>query len=440
MIDLQILRTQLGKEQIRVSELKRGNKEELLNKVSELVEIRVKKRFEMEQINKEMNIKTKEASFLFKRRNSLTEEETKTSLLLKQEIEEIKRRKEECALLLKKLEEETHERASAIGNLVDASVHVSADEQESPVICSRQYIKKPYAPEVLLPFDRVLERLDAVDTERGSKISGHRGYFLKNYGVILSQALVRYGMDFLKRKNFDLIQTPYFMRKSIMKKTAQLSDFDEQLYKVEGSSEESYLIATSEQPLSALHADEWLRDEELPIQYCGYSTCFRKEAGAHGKDNRGIFRVHQFEKIEQFILTSPDTSASAFFEMVERSKEFYNSLDIGYQVISIVSGALNNAASIKYDLEAYFPCSAKYRELVSCSNCTDYQSRDLNIRYGYVDSNESTKKFVHLLNGTLCAVQRTLCCLLENYQGADGVFVPEALIPYVGKDFIPYTK
>ena len=173
-----------------------------------------------------------------------------------------------------------------------------------------------------------------------------------------------------------------------MAKTAQLSEFDEELHHVsEGSSNnnshsEKYLIATSEQPLSCLHSDEWLQPNQLPIKYCGYSTCFRKEAGSHGRETWGIFRVHQFEKIEQFKLCKPGDSWQYFDEMIMVSEEFYKSLGLPYRMVSIVSGALNNAAAKKYDLEAHFPNMSAYKELVSCSNCTTYQTRGLNIRYG----------------------------------------------------------
>lgn len=195
-----------------------------------------------------------------------------------------------------------------------------------------------------------------------------------------------------------------------MAKTAQLSQFDEELYRVSEGSENSdadrYLIATSEQPLSCLHADEWLLPNQLPIKYCGYSTCFRKEAGSHGRDAWGVFRVHQFEKVEQFVLCNPDNSWDHFDEMMTNSEEFYQSLKLPYQVVGIVSGALNNAAAKKYDLEAWFPFQSEYKELVSCSNCTDYQTRELEIRHGSKKGKTvvggGRKEYVHALNAVSC--------------------------------------
>lgn len=204
-----------------------------------------------------------------------------------------------------------------------------------------------------------------------------------------------------------------------MAKTAQLSQFDEELYKVSegsGDNEDSakYLIATSEQPLTCLHSGEWLQPAQLPIKYAGYSTCFRKEAGSHGRDAWGIFRVHQFEKVEQLILCNPEDSWKHFDDMIETSEEFYKSLKLPYRVVSIVSGALNSAAAKKYDLEAWFPFQQEYKELVSCSNCLDYQSRPLEIRHGTKKGkggptfSHDPKPFVHMLNATLCATTRAL--------------------------------
>ena len=197
----------------------------------------------------------------------------------------------------------------------------------------------------------------------------------------------------LVKKDYVPLYTPFFMRKDVMQEVAQLSQFDEELYKVTGkgseksddkSVDEKYLIATSEQPIAAFHREEWIDEKKLPIKYAGLSTCFRQEVGSHGRDTRGIFRVHQFEKIEQFVITSPhdDSSWKVLDEMIGNAEEFCQLLEIPYRVVCICSGALNNAAAKKLDLEAWFPSSGAYRELVSCSNCLDYQARRLRVRYG----------------------------------------------------------
>lgn len=279
-----------------------------------------------------------------------------------------------------------------VGNIVHDSVPVDNNEDNNEVVRTWGQI-----PDIKITDKRgglnhhkVLESLGGYDPERGQKIAGHRGYFLKGYGVLLNSALVSYGMQFLMKRGYDIVQPPYFMKKEVMEETCQLSDFEENLYRIEGGKEDkqgedsgdAYLIATSEQPISAMHRGEWLEEAQLPIRYGGISTCFRKEAGAHGKDNWGIFRIHQFEKVEQFILSKPEDSWKIHEEMIALSEEFMQSLKLPYRVINIVSGALNDAAAKKYDLEAWFPGYNSYRELVSCSNCTDFQSRNLNVRCG----------------------------------------------------------
>eukprot|EP00766_Chilomastix_caulleryi_P000587 gnl/Chilomastix_caulleri/1572.p1 GENE.gnl/Chilomastix_caulleri/1572~~gnl/Chilomastix_caulleri/1572.p1 ORF type:complete len:270 (+),score=114.18 gnl/Chilomastix_caulleri/1572:79-810(+) len=242
------------------------------------------------------------------------------------------------------------------------------------------------------------------------------------------------------------------------------------LYKVLGDNDEddcdksptkettSYLIATSEQPMTCFHMGETLTlpsndvvvktaegEKTLApntIRYCGLSTCFRKETGRHGVDTLGIFRIHQFEKIEQFCITTNADGVSwkVFEEMIGNAKEFYESLGIGYRVVDIVSGALNNAAARKYDLEAWFPGHCAYRELVSCSNCTDYQSRNLDVHQMGQRGKDGRPQYVHMLNATLTATERTLCCLVETHQTPTGVKVPKPLQPFVGTDFLPYVE
>ncbi|MCJ1485598.1 Cytosolic seryl-tRNA synthetase [Schaereria dolodes] len=328
------------------------------------------------------------------------------------------------------------QRIKNIGNYVHDSVPVSNNEDDNALI-------RRWAPEGMnvekrdcLSHHEVLTRIDGYDPERGVKIVGHRGYCLTGYGLFLNLALVNYGLEFLWNRGYKPNQPPYFMLRNYMAKTAQLEQFDEELYKVTDDREkqtDKYLIATSEQPLSALHDGEWIQDRDLPI---------KKEAGSHGKDAWGIFRVHQFEKIEQFVLTKPEDSWEAFDKLIETSEEFYKSLNLPYRIVAIVSGALNNAAAKKYDLEAWFPFQGEYKELVSCSNCTDYQSRALDIRYGTKSQTAVKKSYVHALNSTLCATTRALCCVLENYQTEEGVIVPEVLRKYIpgSPELIEYTR
>jgi len=237
----------------------------------------------------------------------------------------------------------------------------------------------------------------------------------------------------------------FFLNKDVMHKVSQLEEYDESLYKIvaeEGN--EKYLIATSEQALCGYHLDMIVSPSSLPLKYAGYSTCFRKEAGKSGKDAWGIFRVHQFEKVEQFVVTSEDKSWEMHEELKGITEEFYQSLGLPYRIVVIVSGELNNAAAKKYDLEAWFPGFQEYRELVSNSNCTDYQSRRLNVLNG-VKQGDGSKNFVHMLNCTLTATERTICCIMENYQTENGVQVPTVLQPYLAPylddpSFLPFVR
>lgn len=413
--------------------------------------------FNSDQKNKEINAIQKEIGKKFKAKEDASE-------LLKQK-ETLQKEKEAFQAQSKEQEAAWKEKLATLGNIVHSSVPTSMDEDNNEVI--RTYYHNGVEPTKrtdILSHHEVLARLDGYDQERGANVAGHRGYFLTGVGVDLNLAMINYGLSFLARRGYKKLMTPFFMKKDVMAKTAQLSQFDEELYKVVGDGDDKYLIATSEQPISAFHANEWFEkpSEQLPLKYvygwnqcyfvtwslmddwnryAGYSTCFRKEAGAHGKDTWGIFRVHQFEKIEQFVLTEPEKSWEMFNDMIGASEEFFQSLGLSYRVVAIVSGALNNAAAKKYDLEAWFPFQGEYKELVSCSNCTDYQSRRLEIRCGVKKMSDREKKYVHCLNSTLCATERAICGILENWQREDGLEVPPPLVPYMdGRTFIPYSK
>ncbi|XP_063811065.1 serine--tRNA ligase, cytoplasmic [Pseudophryne corroboree] len=350
-----------------------------------------------------------------------------------------------------RLENERFESLREIGNLLHPSVPISNDEDNDNTVernwgnCDE---RKRYSHVDLVVM------VDGFEGEKGAVVAGSRGYFLKGPLVFLEQAIIQCALQSLSDKDYTPIYTPFFMRKEVMQEVAQLSQFDEELYKVigkgseksdDGSIDEKYLIATSEQPIAALHRDEWLKPEDLPIRYAGLSTCFRQEVGSHGRDTRGIFRVHQFEKIEQFIYASPHGNKSweMFEEMIQTAETFYQMLGIPYRIVNIVSGSLNHAASKKLDLEAWFPGSGAFRELVSCSNCTDYQARRLRIRYGQTKKMMDKVEFVHMLNATMCATTRTICAILENYQTDTGIIVPEKLrnfMPSGLREIIKFVK
>lgn len=337
-----------------------------------------------------------------------------------------------------------------IGNLLHESVPISDNEDENAIVrthgdCAS---RKKYS------HIDLVHMIDGVDAEMGATVAGNRGYYMKGPCVFLQVALVQECLTRWAVRGYTPLYTPFFMNKNIMQEVAQLSQFDEELYKVVGkgsemagdnSVDEKYLIATSEQPIAALHRDQWIPESTLPIRYVGLSTCFRQEVGSHGRDTRGIFRVHQFEKVEQFVLTSPHDNKSweLFDEMITNSEDFYKDLGIGYRIVNIVSGALNNAAAKKLDLEAWFPGSGAFRELVSCSNCLDYQARRLLVRYGQTKKMNAQTDYVHMLNATACAVTRVICVILETFQTETGVKVPEILqkyMPPLYKEEIPFVK
>ncbi|KAG0174069.1 Cytosolic seryl-tRNA synthetase [Apophysomyces sp. BC1034] len=438
MLDINLLLEDRGgnPETVKESQRRRGAPVEIVDEIIAQYKDWVKVQFQSEQKNKEINAIQKEIGKKFKAKEDASE-------LVKQK-EQLQKEKEDFIAKAKESEISWKAKLGSIGNIVHASVPTSMDEDNNEII--RTYYHNDVTPVKrtdVLSHHEVLARLDGYDQERGANIAGHRGYFLTGVGVDLNLAMINYGLSFLARRGYKKLMTPFFMRKEVMAKTAQLSQFDEELYKVVGDGDDKYLIATSEQPISAFHANEWFEKpaEQLPVKYAGYSTCFRKEAGAHGKDTWGIFRVHQFEKVEQFVLTDPEKSWEMFNEMINHSEDFFKSLGISYRVVSIVSGALNNAAAKKYDLEAWFPFQGEYKELVSCSNCTDYQSRRLEIRCGVKKMSDREKKYVHCLNSTLCATERAICALLENWQREDGLEVPPPLVPYMdGRTFIPYVK
>lgn len=336
-----------------------------------------------------------------------------------------------------------------VANWLHDSVPVSDDEENNVVVKTwgDTSCRKKYSHVDLITM------IDGVDSERGAVTAGGRGYYLLSAAVFLEQALIQLALRMLHAKKYKPLYTPFFVRKDIMQEVAQLSQFDEELYKVickssekgDGTVDEKYLIATSEQPIAAFHRDEWLPIESLPIRYAGLSSCFRQEVGSHGRDTRGIFRVHQFEKVEQFCITSPHDNKSweMFEEMLSNAEEFCQALGIPYRVVNIVSGELNNAASKKHDIEAWFPGSGAFRELVSCSNCLDYQSRRLQVRYGQTKKMNANVDYVHMLNATMCATTRVICVILENYQTETGVVIPEVLKPFMPPDLqdeIPFVK
>ena len=284
----------------------------------------------------------------------------------------------------------------------------------------------------------IVQNLGLINFEQASKVSGARFYFLKGDLVRLNYALINYALDFLYKKGWILIQPPYMLKKEAIKGSIILSDFEDVIYKIEN--EDLYLIGTSEHAIASMHMNEVLTGDELPLRYAGISPCFRKEVGAHGRDTKGIFRVHQFEKVEQFIFSKPENSSIEFENMMKNSEAFFNELRIPFRIVSLCGGELGKVSSKTYDLEAWFPSQKKYMEVVSCSNCTDYQARGLLVKYR--NKPHESSNFVHTLNSTLVATERTLIAIMENYQMENGsIVIPKVLRPFIdGMDIIEAVK
>jgi seryl-tRNA synthetase len=275
------------------------------------------------------------------------------------------------------------------------------------------------------------EKLGIVDTVRAAKVSGSRFGYLKGKGAMLEFSLVRWAMDHLVAQGFVPMVPPVLVREEALVGTGFFPEAREQVYEV--PRDELFLVGTAEVPLAAYHTDEILEPDDLPLRYAGFSTCFRREAGTYGKDTAGIFRVHQFDKVEMFVFTTPDDSASEHDRLLAVEEKLVGELEVPYRVVNVAAGDLGASAAKKYDIEAWFPGEQRYREITSCSNTTDFQARRLKIRMRTDKGNE----VVHTLNGTACAVGRTILTLLENHQQPDGsVVIPSALIPYTGFDVI----
>ena len=265
------------------------------------------------------------------------------------------------------------------------------------------------------------------DTKKAAEVAGSRFYYLFDDIVWLDIALLNYAIDFMTSRGYTLVLPPYMLRGEVIKSVIDLDTFKDAIYKIEN--EDLYLIATAEHPIAALYYKEDIPKEKLPLKYVGISPAFRKEAGAANKDLKGIFRVHQFHKVEQFIFSAPEDSWKLHEELIRNAEEIFQGLGLPYRVINIASGDLGACAAKKYDLEVWMPAQAKFREMVSCSNCLDWQAYRMKIRW--VDKNNK-KGYVHTLNSTAVASTRTITAILENYQREDGVVeIPKVLRKYL---------
>jgi seryl-tRNA synthetase len=374
-----------------------------------------------------------QADSLRSKRNKLTEEIAKMSRQ-KADTAQLVKEAEQIPDQIKAIESETQEIEGKITatlmqlpNIMDETVPIGKDEDDNVEV--KRWGEPPKFN--FTPKDHIdlATKLGLIDLERAAKVAGARFYYLKGDLVRLNYSLIKFGLDFMDLKGFKLVQPPYLMRREAVGGAVALTDFEDVIYKIEG--EDLYLLATAEHGLLAQHMDEILDGKSLPLRYAGVSPCFRKEAGAHGRDTKGIFRIHQFEKVEQFVFCKPEDSRQEHERLIANAEQLFQQLRIPYRVVNVCTGDLGTVAAKKYDLEAWLPGQGKYREVVSCSNCTSYQAVRSKIRFR--DRPDEPTKWVHTLNSTLVATERALVAIMENYQTQDGsITIPETLQVYMG--------
>ena len=373
---------------------------------------------EVDKLRHRQNELTAEVAGL-KKRGANIEDKLREVKDIPQKIKELEAKADDSSRRLTKI-------LMTLPNILHESVPTGKDETESVTL-------RTWGGHTEFDFEvkdhiDVLSALGMVDMERGAKVAGARFYFLKGDAVKLEHAIMQFALDFLRGKGFTAVEPPFMLNRAAYEGVVNLEDFGPVIYKIEG--EDLHLIATSEHPLVSMHMDEIVDASLLPIRYCGLSPCFRVEAGAHGKDTKGIFRVHQFYKVEQVVFSKPDQSWRIHEELIANAEEIYRSLGIPHRVVALCSGDTGFMSAKTYDLEAWLPGQGKYREMASASNVTDFQARRLLIRYREKQSDPTT--LVHTLNST-AVVTRTLVALIENFQQKDGtVTVPKALVPYMG--------
>jgi seryl-tRNA synthetase len=415
VIDVKVLR--LDPDRVRASQRARGESESLVDDLIKADEARRNAIAHFEELRAEQKALGK--------RVAQAKGEERTALLS---------RTKELADMVKKAEAAQNEINIAfdqmlrqVGNLVFEDVPSGGEEDY--VVLEAQGRPRDFAAEGFRPKDHLElgQLLGAIDVERGAKVSGSRFYYLTGQGAELELALINFAMSTAMANGFIPFIPPSLVKPQAMEGTGFLGQAAQDVYHLE--EDDLYLVGTSEVPLAAYHADEILDPDTLPRHYVGFSPCYRREAGSHGKDTRGIFRVHWFDKVEMFVFCAPEDSVAEHRRLLQWEKEFFSALEIPFEVLDLAAGDLGLSAARKYDLYGWTPSQDRYREITSTSNCTDFQARRLNIRARF----DSGTAPVATLNGTLCAMARTIIMILENHQQADGsVRVPEALRPYLG--------
>jgi seryl-tRNA synthetase len=421
MIDIKLLRD--NPDLVKKSEEKRDNDPKIVDKVIKLDNQWKKELILMQELNHKRNLVSEEINKAKKSKdNKLADTKIKE---MRKVIDTIKEQQDKAEELLKKRNIELKK----IGNILHDSVPKGKDESENKKI--RKFGK---TPKFNFPIKDHIELgldLDLIDLDTAAKNSGARFYYLKNEAVLLSQAIQRFAIDRLLAKKYTLIQTPFMLNRAALEGGVNLSEFEDTIYKIEG--EDLYLIGTSEHPLVALKKDQVLLEKDLPLKICGVSSCFRKELGSHGRDDKGIFRVHQFNKIEQIVYCKPEDSYNFFEELEKNAEELFKELGLPFRVVQICTGDIGAKQALQYDIEAWMPGQndkkGRYREVTSCSNCLDYQAVTLNTKF--LDT-KGEKRYVHMLNNTAMTDTRPMIAILENFQTKEGtVKIPKALWPYM---------
>ena len=415
MIDIKFLRE--NPDVVRLSQKGRGESVELVDQILAIDEIKRAAIAEFEALRQEQNVLSKSVG--------AAKGDEKAALLAnaKELADKVKTADAKRA----EVEEAAKQLVMQLSNLLDTEAPIGGEEDFVTIEhigTPRDFTKDGFEPKDHVELGKLL---GAIDTERGAKVAGSRSYYLTGAGAMLEFALVNYAISSALKNGFTPVIPPVLVNPSAMEGTGFLGQAAENVYRIE--KDDVYLVGTSEVPLAAMHMDEILPGDKLPMRYAGYSSCFRREAGTYGKDTRGIIRVHQFDKVEMFSFCKPEDAKEEHKRLLQWEKDFLNAMEIPYRVIDVASGDLGSSATRKFDIEAWIPTQGAYREVTSTSNCTEFQARRLNIRYKDGDGT----KAIATLNGTLVAIPRMIVAILENHQNADGtVNVPAALQPFLG--------
>jgi seryl-tRNA synthetase len=415
MIDIKFLRE--NPDVVRASQKGRGESVELVDQIIAIDEIKRAAVSEFESLRQEQNLLSKSVG--------AAQGDEKTALLAN--AKELADKVKAADAKRTEIEEQAKALLLQLSNLLDTEAPIGGEED----FVTLEHVGTPrdFAQDGFEPKDHVElgKLLGAIDTERGAKVAGSRSYYLTGVGALLEFALVNYAIQSALKNGFSPVIPPVLVNPAAMEGTGFLGQAAENVYRIE--KDDVYLVGTSEVPLAAMHMDEILSADSLPLRYAGYSSCFRREAGTYGKDTRGIIRVHQFDKVEMFTFCKPEDAKAEHKRLLQWEKDFLTAMEIPFRVIDVASGDLGSSATRKFDIEAWIPTQGAYREVTSTSNCTEFQARRLNIRYKDSDGT----KAVATLNGTLVAIPRMIVAILENHQNADGtVNVPAALQPFLG--------